>query len=94
MNMPLCQSLAFSFIELSLKTYILGFLNSKTEKLRNPNFSPGSLFIYLFIYDELVQQFTEKYKKKKIKQMNIEYNYDTHKDSIIKSMSAAYMRSN
>ena len=30
------------------------------------------LFIYLFIYDELVQQYTEKYKEKKIKQMNIE----------------------
>ena len=32
----------------------------------------------LFIYDELVQQYTEKYKEKKIKQMNIEYDYDTH----------------
>ena len=33
-------------------------------------------FIYLFIYDELVKQYTEKYKEKKIKQMNIEYDYD------------------
>jgi len=45
--------------------------------------------IYLFIYDELVQQYTEKYKEKRIKQLNIEYDYDTHKDSIIKLMSAA-----
>jgi len=45
--------------------------------------------IYLSIYDELVQEYTEKYKEKKMKQMNIEYDYDTHNDSIIKSMSAA-----
>ena len=34
---------------------------------------PKLVNIYLFIYDELVQQYTEKYKEKKIKQMNIEY---------------------
>ena len=26
----------------------------------------------VFIYDEIVQEYTEKYKEKKIKQMNIE----------------------
>jgi len=47
-----------------------------------------SIFIYLFICDEIVQEYTKNTKKNKKKQMNKELDYDTHNDSIIRSMSA------
>jgi len=41
--------------------------------------------VYLFIYNEIVHEYTEYKEKQK---MNKELNYDTHNDSIIRSMSA------
>ena len=65
-------------MSMGIKTWEWENTASTSNSVLLAMFHRPNLFIYLFIYDELVQQYTEKYKEKKIKQMNIEYCLYAH----------------
>ena len=61
---------------------------SQLHGARWSGMGPSVIIIYLFIMKSYMS--TQKIQRKiKTKQMNKELDYDTHNDSIIRSMSAA-----